>query len=86
MKSNFEELDCQKTQMGELVLRRRCILSLDGREVYEVKLGDEYLMSSLFHDSEVALAGGGGGGGGGTSWSAVWVWDTRLLLPYNSIR
>ena len=71
MKSNFEELDCQKTHMGELVLRRRCILSLDGREVYEVKLGDEYLMSSLFHDSEVALADIGLGALGGVGWDVV---------------
>ncbi|MDX2453254.1 spermidine synthase [Desulfosarcina sp.] len=71
MKSNFEELDCQKTHMGELVLRRRCILSLDGREVYEVKLGDEYLMSSLFHDSEVALADIGLGALGGAGWDVV---------------
>ena len=57
--------------MGELVLRRRCILSLDGREVYEVKLGEEYLMSSLFHDSEVALADIGLGALGGAGWDVV---------------
>jgi spermidine synthase len=32
------------------------MLSLEGREVYEVKLGDEFLMSSLFSEGEVALA------------------------------
>jgi spermidine synthase len=69
--SNFEELDCQKTHMGELALRRRRILSLSGREVYEVKLGDEYLMSSLFHDSEVALAEIGLGALGGAGWDVV---------------
>jgi len=42
--------------MGELALRRRRMLSLGGLEVYEVKLGGEYLMSSLFHEAEVALA------------------------------
>ncbi|MBS3809879.1 MAG: spermidine synthase [Desulfobacterales bacterium] len=52
----FEELDYRKTPMGELVLRRRRILSLDGLTVYEVKLGDKYLMSSMFHASEEALA------------------------------
>ena len=52
----FEELDHQQTPLGELTLRRRCILSLDDLEVFEVKLGDSFLMSSLFHDVEVALA------------------------------
>ena len=42
--------------MGELVLRRRRMPSLANTDVYEVKLGDEYLMSSLFHEAEVALA------------------------------
>jgi len=37
-------------------LRRRRVLSLDGTEVYEVKLGDEFLMSSLFSRGEIALA------------------------------
>lgn len=53
---NFEELDYQQTSLGELILRRRHAVELGGREVYEVKLNDEYLMSSLFHESEVALA------------------------------
>jgi len=52
----FEEIDYQKTPLGELVLQRRRMLSLNGLEVYEVKLGEEYLMSSLFHEAEVALA------------------------------
>lgn len=52
----FEEIDSQSTPLGEISLRRRKIALLGGREVYEVKLGDEYLMSSLFHDVEVALA------------------------------
>ena len=42
--------------MGELTLRRRRVLSLDGIEIFEVKLGESYLMSSLFHDVEIALA------------------------------
>jgi len=37
-------------------LRRRRVLSLGGAEVYEVKLGDEFLMSSLFSQGEIALA------------------------------
>ena len=52
---NFEELDYQRTALGELILRRRRALALDGREIFEVKLNDEYLMSSLFHAGEVAL-------------------------------
>ena len=52
---NFEELDYQRTGLGELILRRRRALALDGREIFEVKLNDEYLMSSLFHEGEVAL-------------------------------
>ncbi len=71
MKPNFEELDYQKTHMGELVLQRRTMLALNGLEVYEVKLGEEYLMSSLFHDSEVALANIGLGELDGTGWDVV---------------
>lgn len=56
MSRNFEELDYRETPLGELILRRRRILSLGGVEVYEVKLGDAFLMSSLFHEVEVALA------------------------------
>jgi spermidine synthase len=56
MSRDFEELDFRKTPMGELTLRRRRVLSLGGIEVFEVKLGEAFLMSSLFHDVEVALA------------------------------
>jgi spermidine synthase len=51
----FEELDAQDTRMGEISLRRRLDLTL-GVDVYEVKLGDEFLMSSLFTVAERALA------------------------------
>lgn len=54
--SDFEELDYRRTPLGELSLRRRRMLSLGGTEVYEVKLGDEFLMSSLFSQGEIALA------------------------------
>ena len=56
MSRDFEELDYRETPLGELFLRRRRMLSLGGIEVYEVKLGDAFLMSSLFHEVEVALA------------------------------
>lgn len=52
----FEELDHQQTPLGELTLRRRRMLSLGDLDVFEVKLGDAFLMSSLFHDVEEALA------------------------------
>lgn len=52
----FEELDCQQTLLGELSLRRRRLLQLDGKEIYEVKLGDDFLMSSLFHEAETKMA------------------------------
>ena len=51
----FEELDWQDTPMGEIVLRRRVEPTL-GIDVYEVKLGEEYLMSSLFTVAEIELA------------------------------
>src|SRR5437763_11724290 len=56
MNKNFEELDYRETALGELILRRRRMVSLGGLEIYEVKLGDEFLMSSLFHAVEEALA------------------------------
>lgn len=50
----FEELDYRDTPIGALSLRRRRELRLDV-DVLEIKLGDEFLMSSLFTDSEIAL-------------------------------
>jgi spermidine synthase len=55
MSARFEELDRRATAIGEISLRRRLEPSLQV-DVYEVKLGDEFLMSSLFTVSEVALA------------------------------
>lgn len=51
----FEELAYESTPMGELTLRRRYVSAVDA-EVYEVKLGEEYLMSSLFTVAEEELA------------------------------
>ncbi|MGY1914274.1 spermidine synthase [Blastococcus sp. SYSU DS0973] len=55
MSLRFEELDWRPTPIGEVSLRRRrdpggCI------DVFEVKLGDEFLMSSLFTVAEIELA------------------------------
>ena len=51
----FEELDFRPTAMGVLSLRRRRHLS-SGIDIYEIKLGDEFLMSSQFTVAEIALA------------------------------
>ncbi len=56
MRPRFEELDYRPTELGDLSLRRRTILSLDNLEVHEIILGDAYLMSSLFTEVEQALA------------------------------
>jgi len=52
----FEEIDSQPSPLGEISLRRRNIPAFGDRPIYEVKLGDEFLMSSMFYDAEVALA------------------------------
>ena len=56
MTIDFEELDYRPTALGDLVLRRRRDPRIGNVEIFEVKLGDDFLMSSLFHDSEIALA------------------------------
>ena len=52
----IEELAYHKTPLGELVLRRRTETLLQNIEVFEVKLGDEFLMSSLFTEGERQLS------------------------------
>ena len=51
----FEELAWAETRMGPISLRRRLdpVVNVD---VYEIKLDDEFLMSSLFTVAEVELA------------------------------
>jgi len=56
MTIEFEELDYRETPLGELSLRRRTEPRIAEVIVYEVKLGDEFLMSSLFTDAEMHLA------------------------------
>jgi len=53
---NIQELAFENSALGELTLRRRVETRLGGQEVFDVKLGDEYLMSSLFTESERQLA------------------------------
>ncbi len=55
-KSNLEILACEPSPLGLLCLRRRELLSRPGTIVTEVTLNHEFLMSSLYTDSEQALA------------------------------
>jgi spermidine synthase len=53
--SRFEVLDSGPTPMGEISLRRRAD-PLGGPDLYEVKLGDDFLMSSQFTVAEIEVA------------------------------
>ncbi|MEU3645933.1 spermidine synthase [Lentzea sp. NPDC034063] len=55
MSARFQELDYRQTPLGELTLRRR-LEPGTGREIHEIKLNEEFLMSSLFVVAEVELA------------------------------
>src|SRR3569833_4182436 len=55
MSARFEEIAWRPTPRGEISLRRRRDPVL-GVDVYEVKLGDDFLMSSAFTAGEIALA------------------------------
>jgi spermidine synthase len=55
MSARFEELDWAATPIGEVSLRRR-LDPVTGEDVFEVKLDDEWLMSSQFTAAEIALA------------------------------
>ncbi len=50
----FREIDFQPTPMGELILRERWD-PIARQNLLEIKLNDEFLMSSLFTASETAL-------------------------------
>jgi hypothetical protein len=52
----FEEIDYQETPRGAISLRKRSEPRLDNKILYEVKMNDEFLMSSLFVEAEVALS------------------------------
>lgn len=55
MSKRFEELDWSRTPIGEISLRRR-VEPVLGVEVFEARLDEDFLMSSLFTVAEVALA------------------------------
>ncbi|MFK5632966.1 spermidine synthase [Ornithinimicrobium sp. LYQ103] len=55
MRARFEELAWAQTPIGEVSLRRRRE-PVTGTEVHEVKLGEEFLMSSMFTVAEEELA------------------------------
>jgi spermidine synthase len=55
MSARFQELDYRQTPLGELTLRRRRDPG-SGKDIHEIKLNDEFLMSSLFTVAEVELA------------------------------
>ncbi len=52
----FEELDFQETPLGEISLRKRSEPRLDNIIIYEVKMNEEFLMSSLFVEAEEQLS------------------------------
>lgn len=52
----FEEIDSQSSELGTISLRRRRVPVFGDRDIYEVKLGDEFLMSSMFVAAEEALS------------------------------
>lgn len=55
MSARFEELDFSPTAIGDIALRRRTDPAT-GVDIFEVKLDDEWLMSSMFTVAEVELA------------------------------
>lgn len=55
MSRSFELLDHRSTQLGDISLRRRLEPTLH-IDIWEVKLNDEFLMTSLFTAGEEALA------------------------------
>ena len=52
----YEELDFQPTLIGDLLLRRKRMPQFGDTDIYEVKLGEDFLMTSLFHEAESQLA------------------------------
>ena len=55
MSARLQELDWRPTPLGEISLRRR-VDPVSGGDIYEVKLDDDFLMSSMFTVAEIELA------------------------------
>ena len=55
MSLRLEELAFSPTPIGDVSLRRR-LDPVTGEQIFEVKLGDEFLMSSMFTAAEIALS------------------------------
>jgi spermidine synthase len=90
MSLNYEELDFRPTPIGDLMLRRRRMVQFGDRDIYEVKLGEDFLMTSLFHEAESQLSKLGLGalekgeldvvvGGLGLGYTAVAVLEDRRV-------
>lgn len=56
MEPSFRVIDYQETPLGAVMLRKRRMMTLDNLEVYEIILGADFLMSSLFTVVEEALS------------------------------
>lgn len=56
MQPSFKVIDYQDTPLGPVMLRKRKMMTLDNLEVYEIMLGQDFLMSSLFTVVEEALS------------------------------
>ncbi|MDB9741843.1 hypothetical protein OAB00_03200, partial [Akkermansiaceae bacterium] len=56
MQPSFKVIDYQETPLGPVMLRKRTMMTLDNLEIYEIMLGADFLMSSLFTVVEEALS------------------------------
>ena len=56
MSLTFKELAFESTPLGDISLRQRAEPRLDNLLIYEVKLDDDFLMSSLFTEAEIQLS------------------------------
>ena len=86
----FQELDYRQTPLGDISLRRRRSLALDV-DIFEIKLDDAFLMSSLFTASEVALARLGIAEVGGADLDVVvgglgLGYTARAVLEHDTVR
>jgi spermidine synthase len=84
MSTLFEELDYYPTPIGALTLRRRRDLKLN-QDVFEIRLGDESLMTSVFTASEIALARLGLAALDDADWPTVVVGGLGLGYTANAV-